>query len=205
MTRILLDKTKEVRRAYLDSHQDELQRLAAQGQTPSLMYIGCCDSRVDPEPLVGAGPGDVFVVRTVANIVPPPDSPLASVIGAALEFGIENLNIPHLAVCGHTDCGGIWAIERGAEPSDTHPYLRSWLELAQELMHHPANGRGTADERHIALVEANVQLQRDRLMTYPVVAQAVEEKRLKLHAWYFNLHDQKMHYYDVDAGGFLSE
>lgn len=205
MTRVLLDKTKDARRTYLDTHQEELHRLATQGQTPSLMYIGCCDSRVDPESLVGAGPGDVFVVRTVANIVPPPDSPMASVIGAALEFGIDTLRIPHLAVCGHTDCGGIRAIGGGIELTETHPHLHTWLELAAELNHQRATENETDEQRHIRLVEANVHLQRNRLMLYPVVAKAVKQKRVNLHAWYFDLHDQKMHYYDADSDSFQPE
>lgn len=205
MTRILLDKTRDLRRNYIQTHQQELRRLAEKGQKPTLMYIGCSDSRVDPEPLVGAGPGDVFVVRTVANIVPPPDDPAASVVGAALEFAIDNLAIPHLAVCGHTDCGGIWAIERGVEPGASHPHLARWLALAGEVAGHPVNDAETAEQRHVQLVEANVRLQRDRLMLYPTVANAVNEGRLKLHAWYFNLADQKMHYYDAQANAFLAE
>ncbi len=205
MTHALLSRSKEARQTYINEHQDTLDSLMAGGQTPSLMYIGCCDSRVDPEPLLGAKLGDVFVIRTVANIVPPAEDPMSTAIGAALEFGIDVLSVPHLAVCGHTDCGGIQAVERGAHNSDDHVHLRQWLALVDELIGFAREPEESDDAWHVRLVETNVLLQRTRLLKYPVVAHAVEAERLQLHAWYFDLHTRKMRYYDSDLAIFVEE
>src|SRR5450631_2824543 len=101
----------------LPREQDRYRELAESGQSPQVMVIGCCDSRVSPEVIFDARPGELFVVRNVANIVPPyaPDGQAHGVY-AALEFGVAALNVQHIVVLGHAHCGGVKAYAEDAEP-----------------------------------------------------------------------------------------
>lgn len=94
------------RRKVLAQERDFLRKLASEGQSPDAMYIGCSDSRVVPEQLTSSSPGEIFVIRNVANMVPPLENADASV-GAALDYAVQHLRVEHLIVCGHYGCGGI--------------------------------------------------------------------------------------------------
>lgn len=184
MNEELLQKSAEARKSYIAGHGEVLTRLAQEGQRPSVLFIGCVDSRVVPESLLGVGPGELLIVRNVANIVPPYGSE-NNAVGAAIEFAIGVLEIPRIVICGHTDCGGIKALD--AMPPDS-PSLEGWLKLAADPEPDGAS--------HRALVEKNVLLQQERLLAYPVVRQALEEQRLTLRAWIWDLEAHAFQCYD---------
>ena len=108
-------------------------RLAERGQGPQVFWIGCSDSRVIPEQITGAEPGELFVIRNVANVVPPAYTD--PVVGSALEFAILHLRVPHIVICGHTDCGGIKALEQKLNITQ-EPHLARWIELARPAQSH---------------------------------------------------------------------
>src|SRR5476649_1263547 len=112
----------------LQKEQDRFRELAEAGQTPQVMVIGCCDSRVSPEVIFDAGPGELFVVRNVANIVPPyaPDGQ-AHGVSAALEFGVAALKVKHIVVLGHAHCGGVKAYAEDAEPLSPGDFIGKWV------------------------------------------------------------------------------
>ncbi len=151
------------------------------GQQPRALYIGCADSRVVPNFIVDAGPGEVFVARNVGAIVAPPSDPLGMSIGAALEFAIESLQVPEVIVCGHDHCGALKAIAGGNV--DLKSNLGFWLRRGLDSV------KDLGDLSSIALprlVERFVQAQYSNLLEYEVVARAVEQRRIVTHAWVYD-------------------
>lgn len=175
-----------------------LDQLASEHQSPDTLYIGCADSRVIPELLTTSAPGELFVVRNVANLVPPADHAHSSV-GAALEYAIQALHVSHIVVCGHYGCGGVKAMIEGVAPS--MPELKSWLSEA--TLANAAARERTADseEQWRDAVEENVLDQLANLPSYPCVRDRLAAKTLTLHGWVYDLKGG-LHVYDHDAGVF---
>jgi len=162
--------------------------LAETGQRPEVMIIGCCDSRVPPEVIFDASPGELFVVRNVANLVPPyaPDGDYHGT-SAALEFAVQALQVKHIVVLGHADCGGIRAYADEAAPLSAGDFIGKWMTMiapAAERLgpRHP----DTAD--YLARLErAAIGQSLANLMTFPYVAERVRQGRLALHGAYFGV------------------
>jgi carbonic anhydrase len=154
----------------------------AKAQKPTVLWIGCSDSRVPVNTITQTRAGDVFVHRNVANIVAPNDWNLSAV----LEFSINHLNIPDIVICGHYGCGGILALDTSSEHDQ---YVPIWLENAREAARrvdrrHPA---AEADRRHRLIVEENVRLQLEHLASYPFVGRALAQGRLRLSGWVYDV------------------
>ena len=126
----LIDGYSSFAAGRLRIEQDRFRELAETGQHPEIMVIGCCDSRVSPEVIFDAHPGELFVVRNVANIIPPyaPDGQ-AHGVSAALEFGVGALRVKHIVVLGHAHCGGINAFAEDAEPLSPGDFIGKWMKL----------------------------------------------------------------------------
>src|SRR3954447_22675386 len=126
----LLEGYEAFRTGRLPAEQSRYRELAERGQSPEIMVIGCCDSRVSPEVIFNARPGELFVVRNVANIVPPyaPDE-RAHGVSAALEFGVAALKVKHIVVLGHAHCGGVKAYAEDAEPLSPGDFIGNWMRL----------------------------------------------------------------------------
>lgn len=177
--------------------QQELFDELKQGQHPKTLLIGCCDSRVDPALITGCDPGDMFVIRNVANLVPPFQiGSTAQGVSTALEFAINALNVERVIVLGHQHCGGIRALMQGTSKAvSPSGFVERWMQIAEsarervlnELPHHPPEAQLRAAE----LASILVSLQ--NLMTFPWIAERVEDNRLSLHGWYF----------DIDAGALM--
>ena len=173
-----------------------LRQLADKGQHPQVLWIGCCDSRVVPEQIVGAAPGDLFVLRNIANIVPPNDGREDSV-GAAIEYAVLHLHVGHVVVCGHTQCGGIAAAL--AHAAGAHePHVARWLTGATAAIERLAPNT-PATERYLAAIQANVLVQVERLREYPCVQEALARGELALHGWLFDLAEDALWAYDEAA------
>lgn len=174
-----------------------LAALAEGKQQPKMLWIGCADSRVDPAAILGTGLGDLFVVRNVANLVPRADSGDDSV-GAAIEYCLDHLGVDDIVVCGHTGCAGIAAASRAVPPSEVH--LDRWVGHARASARLIAAAGVPEEERLEATVKANVLFQKDNLLTYPSVAKALGEGRLRLHAWLYDMRTADMLGYDLTSG-----
>ena len=165
-------------------------RLENEGQAPKVMWVGCVDSRVSPERILGAEPGELLILRNVANIIPPLEADEASV-GSALVFAVNTLRVDHIVVCGHSDCGGVKALSRlGIDPMDK--MLSSWIEYAIPALE---DNQGSDLD---SLIRANVVTQAERLLDYPCVLQAATEGRLNIHACYYNIGTGKLHQYSPE-------
>jgi carbonic anhydrase len=177
--------------------RDFLEALAQGRQQPKMLWIGCADSRVDPAEILGAGLGDLFVVRNIANLVPPAGSGDDSV-GAAIEYCLEHLGVDDIVVCGHTGCGGIAALGQPVPEALSH--LDRWVDFARAAQRLVAAGKVPEAERLDATVKANILFQQDNLLTYPSVRKALAEGRLRLHGWLYDMGSADMLGYDAGAG-----
>jgi carbonic anhydrase len=161
------------------------EALAQWGQSPETMVIACSDSRVDPQTVFGAVPGELFVVRNVAALVPPyePDAGYHGT-SAALEFGVKVLKVARLVVLGHGQCGGARAMAYGAPPQ-ARDFIASWVELGKPAV----VAAGEEPEGRLARIEAEVvRLSLANLMTFPWISDAVSTGRLKLKGYLFDVH-----------------
>lgn len=162
------------------------QELAAQGQNPSTMVIACADSRVDPGMIFDAGPGEMFVIRNVANLVPPyaPDGGQHAT-SAALEFGVRVLGVSDLVVMGHAMCGGVRALLNGA-PAEAGDFLAPWISVARA-----ARGKvlrcTDPEEAQTRCEQEVVKLSLDNLLTFPWIAAPVRAGSLRLHGMRFDI------------------
>jgi carbonic anhydrase len=201
MSDTLLERSHAQRAEFFERERDLLESLASKGQFPEAMFIGCSDSRVVPEALTGARPGDLFVVRVIANIVPPYGTG-QNAVGAAVEYAVRHLNIQHLIMCGHVDCGGIRALDTGVDMA-AEPALSNWVEFARPAQTHVDAQGLMGDVRHQAIVEANVLLQMENLKTYPAVWRALAGNGLELHGWVYDLANFQLRYYDANQKRFV--
>ena len=187
-------------------HPDEtLFHALREGQHPLALVIACCDSRVDPVLLTDCRPGDLFVVRNVANLVPPyaPDGGRHGV-SAALEYAVKHLRVQDVIVMGHACCGGIQALVSGEENAEEDEFIGPWVDVARTALEKVNEAMPDADraDRARACELWNVRLSLDNLMTFPWVRSAVEEGNLSLHGWYFDLQSGELLEYDAKAGAF---
>src|SRR5882757_9081482 len=173
----------------LQQEQDRYNELARAGQSPEVMVVGCCDSRVSPEVIFDARPGELFVVRNVANIVPPyaPDGQ-AHGVSAALEFGVAALKVKHIVVLGHAHCGGVKAFAEDAEPLSPGDFIGKWMKLmAPAAEKVGARGSQSAADYLTRLEQANVVNSLDNLMTFPRLSKRIERGQIGLHGAYFGV------------------
>ncbi|HWK98272.1 MAG TPA: carbonic anhydrase [Pseudolabrys sp.] len=182
----------------LKSEQDRFRHLAESGQSPEIMVIGCCDSRVAPEAIFDAGPGELFVARNIANLVPPytPDGAQRAV-SAALEFAVQALKVKHIVVLAHAQCGGIRAYAEEAAPLSPGDFIGRWIELLGPA----AKAVGPRGDRSMteyltALEQQAAVSTIDNLMTFPCISILVERGRLQLHAAYFGVATGDLSVYD---------
>ncbi|MGA2815769.1 MAG: carbonic anhydrase [Xanthobacteraceae bacterium] len=196
-------------RAFFDGRlrreQDRYRELAETGQAPEAMVIGCCDSRVSPEVIFDARPGELFVVRNVANIVPPyaPDGH-AHGVSAALEFGVAALNVKHIVVLGHARCGGVKAFAEKAEPLSPGDFIGNWMRL----MAPAAEKAGPQHELPwpdylTRLEQANVTNSLDNLLTFPRLRKRIERGQVAIHGAYFGVATGQLSVRDDITGEFV--
>lgn len=181
------------------------EHLADQGQKPETMLIACCDSRAAPEIIFDAIPGEIFVVRNVANLVPPyePDGAYHST-SAALEFAVQSLKVKHIVVMGHGRCGGIQAaLNPAAEPLSPGDFIGKWMDLLSPVATALSSGGWlTSSEQQTALERASVRYSISNLRTFPCVKILEDKGRLLLHGAWFDIADGDLWLMDPQTGDF---
>jgi carbonic anhydrase len=186
--------------------QGILSQLARDGQKPRELFITCCDSRVVPTLFTASGPGDLFKLRNIGNIVPASDSDGGGhdSVGAAIEYAIGALGVESIIVCGHSSCGAMQALLDNPDLSD-RPHLADWLSHARGSVARYRNqdvwNGGLAAVDRLALI--NVVQQLDNLRSYPIVAGAERAERLKLVGMYFDIESAQVYLYDADSRRFV--
>jgi carbonic anhydrase len=161
--------------------------LLAEGQSPEWLFITCADSRVLPDLVLGTEPGDLFIARSIGNVVPVASHDVDGVT-ATIEYAVEVLKVRHAIICGHSDCGALKAaLDRTR--LENLPKARRWLEHVEEAFAHkqplnPADGDST---ELAALIRGNVVAQIENLRAQPAVQRALAEDRLTVHGWYYDI------------------
>ena len=181
----LIEGYRRFRAEVWPTERARYEALAHWGQSPEAMVIACSDSRVDPQTIFGAVPGELFVVRNIGALVPPysPDSGHHGT-SAALEFGVKALKIPRLVVLGHGQCGGVKAMAYGPPPQ-AQDFIASWVEYGKPAV----VAAGDEPEGRLGRIEVEVvRLSLANLMTFPWVAEAVAAGRLSLQGYLFDVH-----------------
>lgn len=188
----------------LDSGNAQFYSLVEHGQSPSTMVVACCDSRVDPALILDCEPGDLFVIRNVANLVPPVENQgKFHGTSAALEFGVCNLSVQHIIVLGHAHCGGIQALlEGGVDGGDS--FIAGWMKIAGAAREHVERElpEASSETRHRACEQKSILVSLQNLMTFPWVRERVEQGSLTLHGWYFDIGSGELLGYNTAAKQF---
>jgi len=182
-----IEKTQETAEYFLD---------LASGQSPKMLYIGCSDSRVTAEAMMGAQPGDVFVHRNIANLVPEGDSSSRSVVN----YAVDHLHVEHIVVCGHYGCGGV----KAAMGDDDLGVLNPWLQHIKDVYKtHQDELEQIENEqiRYAKFVELNVFKQCQNLAQLPDVQKKIESSVVKIHAWVFDMETGLLRDLNFSVGG----
>ncbi|WP_310618584.1 carbonic anhydrase [Flexibacterium corallicola] len=186
----LLDGYKNYKDTTYSALREDYEHLAIYGQEPKVMVISCCDSRVTPEGIFNAGPGSLFVVRNVANLVPPYEGePGNHGTSAAIEYAVNNLRVEHLIIMGHCKCGGVQAFrENGGHLEDTGHFIGPWIKLlepaAVSLACTPVE---VNEDPQLGMEYAGVRQSLKNLMGFPFIARKVKEGALNLHGAWFDI------------------
>lgn len=192
-------------RGRLEIERMRYRELADIGQSPQTMVVGCCDSRVAPETIFDAGPGELFVVRNVANLVPPyaPDGDYHGT-SAALEFGVLGLEVRNVVVLGHGRCGGVRAFrDRGPEPLSPGDFIGKWITLIEPAAHRLACLElDPRDDPQTALERASVRQSIENLRTFPYIRDREAAGHLTLHGAWFDISTADLHALDPETGEF---
>lgn len=185
----LLEGYKAFATQRLPTEQTRFRELSVKGQSPEVMVIGCCDSRVSPEVIFDVGPGELFVVRNIANLVPvyQPDGN-AHGVSAALEYAVTVLKVKHIVVLGHAQCGGIRAFVDKIEPLTPGDFIGKWMQMFIK----PGEVVEQRDHETMAqfverIEKAAVFRSLENLMTFPFVRKAVESGQMQTHGAYFGV------------------
>jgi carbonic anhydrase len=179
---------------HFEEQRDLFERLAVEGQSPEVLFIACSDSRVVPELLTDADPGDLYVIRNMGNLIPPYGVGEVGV-GAGLEYALRRVGVRSVILCGHTDCGCIKALDAPADWS-REPHLARWIEHARPAWTKTEASGIPIEEHHLATVRENVLLQLEHLRTYDPVREREREGTLTLHGWVYHLESGTVEAYD---------
>ena len=202
----LLDGYQAFTTQRLPTEQTRYRELSERGQSPEVMVIGCCDSRVSPEVIFDAGPGELFVVRNVANLVPvyQPDSG-AHGVSAALEYAVSVLRIKHIVVLGHAQCGGIRAFVNKIKPLSPGDFIGKWMAMfikPGEVVEQ--RDRELMEDFTVRIEKAAVFRSLENLLTFPFVRERVQTGEMQLHGAYFGVAEGSLFVLDPVAKEFRS-
>lgn len=201
-----LEGFERFQKKYFAADESLFSRLR-QGQSPGTLVISCCDSRADPGMLLGAGPGDIFVVRNVANLVPPyRNGAEMPGIRADIEFAVKGLNVEQIIILGHSGCGGIRALMDGEGiTASQYEFIGTWVNIAR-----PARDRvlrELAGESQAVQAKACEQgaiaLSLENLRSFPWIRERMEAGALTLHGWYFDIDAGELLAYSEDTSSFV--
>jgi carbonic anhydrase len=188
----------------LPTEQARYRELSERGQSPEIMVIGCCDSRVSPEVIFDAGPGELFVLRNVANLVPvyAPDGAVHGV-SAALEYAVQVLRVKHIVVLGHAQCGGIRSFVDKTAPLSPGDFIGKWMQMFVRVAETVEQRDHESVQDFVTRLEkAAIKRSLQNLMTFPCVNILAGRGKLQLHGAYFGVAEGSLAVLDQETGQF---
>ena len=194
----LIAGLRQFRKDTFPRFREHYRRLVEEGQRPTTLFIGCADSRVVPDLLMQTGPGELFIIRNMGAFVPPfePDEGFHDT-SAGIEFAVLTLGVTDIVVCGHSHCGAVRALYD--QPNPETPHISRWLTLGAEAR---LDGDAPTDDILRSTEKRSVALQMQRLLSYPMVRNRVEEGTLSLHGWLYVIEEGQVLALDVESGAF---
>jgi carbonic anhydrase len=188
---VLTDRYRRFRARHFVPNADHYEELATYGQNPDVMLISCCDSRVDPETIFNAMPGELFVVRNVANLVPPYETAgRYHGVSTAIEFAVLNLRVKHVVVMGHSGCGGVRAaLDQSAAIQTEAQFIKRWMSMLDDarMVVTTKLGDRPQAEQLVALEREGIKTSIKNLRTFPFIADLETKGRLSLHGAHFDI------------------
>ncbi|WP_295904452.1 carbonic anhydrase [uncultured Bdellovibrio sp.] len=191
----LVDGFHSFRNKYFVKDTDLFDHLRTDGQAPKTLIIGCSDSRVDPALLTQANPGDIFVIRNVANLVPPYEEGGGfHGVSSAIEFAVKNLKVENIIVLGHEQCGGIHALLTGTHDNSSKSFIGSWVKIAAEARIEVLREIPNAPlkEQLNSCAKKAVLISMENLMSFPFIEERMKAHELKIYGWFFQLEGGKL-------------
>jgi carbonic anhydrase len=201
----LLEGYQKFRDNYYDASNADFEELIRWGQHPKILMVACSDSRVDPALVLNSQPGDLFMIRNVANLIPPfEDDQAYHGTSAALEFGVCVLEIQHVILFGHTQCGGIQSLFAQQQTTQHKSFVTKWMELARPahqavLEHHAPH---PLEDKVTLCGQYSLVNSLQNLMTFPWIKEKVQGGSLTLHAWNFDLSQGRLEAFDAQDNCF---
>lgn len=193
----IINRLKRFHTSAFPRLRKQFESLVENGQQPTVLFIGCCDSRVVPHLLLDSGPGEIFLVRNVGSFVPPYDASMGyHGTAAAVEFAVLSLNVSEIIVCGHSHCGAIRALYTGPPAESRH--LAKWLEMGRDAVLPEDLSEDTLRRTE----QRSVALQMERLLDYPMVRARVEAGGLFLRGWHYLIEEGRVLVLNIDTGQF---
>lgn len=204
----LVSGYKRFLNAEFKNHESRYQNLAENGQSPKIMVIGCSDSRVNPDLIFNTKPGDIFVVRNVANLVPPYEND-GSYHGtsAALEFAVTGLNVDHIVIMGHSLCGGVKACCDSVQGQEINgEFIEKWTSFLKESAQKVKENNKNIDnnEFHRLVEMEGIRASINNLKAFPFIDKAIKENTLILHGVYFNVGSAQLYALDRVTNDFIA-
>lgn len=187
---------RQFRKRYYEDEPELYQQLVYKGQSPKALVIACCDSRVHPAQVMDTDPGDIFVVRNVANIVPPcQEDGKSHGTSAAIEFAVKLLGVKHIIIFGHGQCGGVRSLMEGKHQGHKHGFIDSWMDIVaparEKVLKEHRNA--TFDDQCKACEQAVIEISVNNLMTFPWISDMVSKNNLFVHGWYFDIEQGELY------------
>lgn len=199
----LIQGIVEFRKGLTQESRDLFARLAL-GQKPDSLFIACSDSRVVPNLFASTDPGDLFVLRNIGNLIPPASSEFEETSAqAAIEFSIFSIGVSDIVICGHSECGAMRALA-GQLDTGCCPHLTSWLKYGKAALDRVRGGEvlDTTLSEHNQISQANVLQQMEHIMSYPFVRERVEQGKLRVHGWWFDIARADVYCYEQSLNRF---
>jgi len=196
---------EDFRKVQFKQNKKRFKKLVDEGQNPKALFIGCSDSRVVPNLITGTGAGDLFITRNIGNLVPPfqSDSDFHAT-AAVIEYAVSHLQVSDIIVCGHSDCGAVKALYEEHTVTEENIHTIKWLELASDAKAAALEALPHAPEHQLRSYteKISVVFQLENLLTYPAVRRGVEEGRIFLHGWHYDIEQGTIDYYDDETTTF---
>ncbi len=201
----LIEGFLRFRDSHFPSNDIEYSRLFSEGQKPKFLIVGCCDSRVDPAIIFNCAPGELFVVRNVANIVPPNEARIGHHgTTAAIEYGVCNLGVEHVVILGHEYCGGIQTLLQTARESNPDSFIDDWMKLVDSarLSVERDFAGASIEVRRQACEQRAILVSLKNLLSYPWITERITDNTLRIHGWYFDIKQGQLLGYNTNTDQF---
>lgn len=198
---------KRFRAGYFEENRQRFNDLAHLGQSPKVAVIACCDSRVDPSVITDSTPGDLFVIRNVANLVPPCEGKGTwHGTSAALQFAVCDLEVEHIIVLGHARCGGIRSLLQQPENKGNDNFISSWMSIVDEARQQVLENDELKDldEQAHACELGAVKISLKNLETFPWIRERMEQNTLQLHGWYYDMVSGDILRFDENSNDYVT-